>query len=216
MRRICEAILGALAVMGCVLLSPLLRTWYRRWGATDDELERALPGDELVPRPRLLSTRAITIQAPARTVWSWLVQIGQGRAGFYSYDLLESAAGYDVHNADHVIPSLQVLEVGDRIRLGGDGSSAFTVVELDRRHSLVLRDGDDQVTTVWSFSLDTLDSGDTRLVVRDRTDYVPTLGQFLVWRVITEPIHFVMERKMLLGIKARAERTHALRENTWL
>jgi hypothetical protein len=79
-----------------------LRPWHIRWGATDDELARPLPGDEIVPRPRKWSTRAITIDAPAEVVWPWLVQIGQGRGGLYSYDWLENLAGCDIHSADRV------------------------------------------------------------------------------------------------------------------
>lgn len=203
--RLREGLLGALAVTGAVLASPLLRSWYRRWGATPAEEARSMPGDELVPRPRLVTTRAITIHAPARTVWSWLVQLGQGRGGFYSYESLENLAGCDIHDADTIIPALQEIAVGDCIRLGPAGYPFFTVAAVSARRSLVLQSGDGKVRTAWSFALDTLDSGDTRLVVRDRTDFPPTLGQLLVWRVLTDPIHFVMERKMLLGIKARAE-----------
>lgn len=204
--RFREGLLGALAVAGAVLASPLLRPWYRRWGATPGEDARAMPGDELVPRPRLVTTRAVTIHAPARSVWSWLVQLGQGRGGFYSYESLENLAGCDIHDARTIIPSLQQIAVGDRIRLGPAGYPFFTVAAVEPRRSLVLQAGDGKARTAWSFVLDTLDSGDTRLIVRDRTDFPPTLGQLLVWRVLTDPIHFVMERKMLLGIKARAER----------
>ncbi|WP_428267580.1 hypothetical protein [Haliangium sp.] len=208
MRRLFEAALGGLAMLGAVLLSPVLRPWYRRWGATADEDTRALPGDGLMIQPRLTSTRAVTIRASSRIVWAWLSQIGQGRAGFYSYDLLETMAGLDSHNAERLLPSLQAISVGDRIYLGRHNRSFFSVAAVDRRHSLVLRGGDENVSSVWTFALDTLPSGDTRLVVRDRTYFPRTLGSFVIWRVLTDPIHFIMERKMLLGIKARAERTH--------
>jgi hypothetical protein len=205
MQRFLQVILGLLAVVGAVLSSPFLRRWYRRWGATSEEVARSLPGDELVPRPRLTTTRAITIRAPVQTVWSWLVQIGQGRGGFYSYRSLENLAGCRIDDADRIVPALQVLQVGDLIQLGPAGYPRFTVAAVDRMRSLVLQNRDDQVMTAWSFVLETLDSGDTRLLVRDRTDFVPTLRQFLGWRLISEPIHFVMERKMLLGLKQRAE-----------
>jgi hypothetical protein len=205
MHRFLQAIVAALAVLGAVLFSPLLRRWYRRWGATPGEVTRSLPGDELVPRPRLITTRAVTIHAPVQSVWSWLVQIGQGRGGFYSYESLENLIGCKIHDADHIVPALQVLHAGDLIQLGPAGYPHFTVAAVDRMRSLVLQTRDDQVMTVWIFVLETLDSGDTRLVVRDRTDFVPTLRQFLVWRLLIDPIHFVMERKMLLGLKQRAE-----------
>jgi hypothetical protein len=205
MHRFLQAIVGALAVLGAVLSSPFLRRWYRRWGATSGEVTRRLPGDELVPRPRLITTRAITIHAPVQTVWSWLVQIGQGRGGFYSYQALETLAGCKIDAVDRIVSALQVLQVGDLIQFGPAGYPRFTVSAVDRMRSLVLQSRDDEATTVWIFVLETLDSGDTRLIVRDRTDYVPTLRQFLVWRMLMEPIHFVMERKMLLGLKQRAE-----------
>jgi hypothetical protein len=205
MHRFLEAIVAALAVLGAVLSSPFLRRWYRRWGATPVEVTRPLPGDELVPRPRLTTTRAITIHAPVQSVWSWLVQIGQGRGGFYSYQSLENLIGCKMVDVDRIIPALQVLQVGDLIQLGPAGYPRFTVAAVDRMRSLVLQSRDEQAMTVWIFVLETLDSGDTRLIVRDRTDFVPTLRQFLVWRLLIDPIHFVMERKMLLGLKQRAE-----------
>ncbi|HWN68910.1 MAG TPA: hypothetical protein VNM90_14830 [Haliangium sp.] len=205
MHRFLQAIIGALAVLGAVLSSPFLRRWYRRWGATPADEARALPGDELVPRPRLTTTRAITIHAPVQSVWSWLVQIGQGRGGFYSYQALESLIGCKIDDIDRIVPALQVLQVGDLIQLGPSGYPSFAVAAVDRMRSLVLQGRDDQAMTVWIFVLETLDSGDTRLIVRDRTDFVPTLRQFLVWRMLIDPIHFVMERKMLLGLKQRAE-----------
>lgn len=206
MHRFLQAIVGALAVLGAVLSSPFLRRWYRRWGATPDEVTRLLPGDELVPRPRLITTtRAITVRAPVQSVWSWLVQIGQGRGGFYSYQSLQNLIGCKIDDVDRIVPALQVLQVGDLIQLGPAGYPRFTVAAVDRMRSLVLQCRDDQAMTVWIFVLETLDSGDTRLIVRDRTDFVPTLRQFLVWRMLIDPIHFVMERKMLLGLKQRAE-----------
>jgi hypothetical protein len=205
MQRFLQNILAMLAAAGAVLSSPFLRRWYRRWGATPEEAARPLPGDELVPRPRLTTTRAISIAAPVQTVWSWLVQIGQGRGGFYSYKSLENLAGCSIGNEDRIVPALQLLQVGDRIELGPAGYPHFTVAAVDRMRSLVLQNRDDEAMVGWTFVLETDASGDTRLIVRDRTDFVPTLWQYLLWRFLSEPIHFVMERKMLLGLKQRAE-----------
>lgn len=205
MQRFLQNILAVLAAVGAVLSSPFLRRWYRRWGATPEEVARPLPGDELVPRPRLTTTRAISIAAPVQTVWSWLVQIGQGRGGFYSYQSLENLAGCSIGSEDRIVPALQMLQVGDRIELGPAGYPHFTVAAVDRMRSLVLQNRDAEAMIAWTFVLETDAGGDTRLIVRDRTDFVPTLGQYLLWRFISEPIHFVMERKMLLGLKQRAE-----------
>ncbi len=207
MRRISEGILGALAVVVSVLLSPILRPWYRGWGASKAERERALPGDYLLPQPRLCSTRAITIAASAREVWPWLIQIGQGRGGFYSYEVLENLIGLDIHNADSVIPRLQNIEVGDLIRLGPDGYPYYEVVAIEPHRALVLHAGDGNTQSTWAFQIEDQGDGACRLIVRDRTSYEPKVGNFVIWRLLTDPIHFVMERKMLLGIKARVERS---------
>jgi hypothetical protein len=183
-----------------------LRPWHIRWGATDDEVARLLPGDEIVPRARKWSTRAITIAAPAEAVWPWLAQIGQGRGGLYSYDWLENMAGCDIHSADHVIPELQNLRAGDVVRLGPEGYPAYRVAAIELGHVLVLVGEDpDMGTHSWAFVLEPIDEQTTRLIVRSRDDYPPTLANVVIWRLITEPVHFVMERKMLLGIKQRAE-----------
>src|SRR5689334_8185545 len=94
-----------------------VRPWTRFWGATNEEVQRALPGDDIVQRPRYLMMHAITIQAPPAEIWPWLVQMGQGRGGLYSYDWLENAIGCDIHSTDRIIPEYQHLELGDTIRL---------------------------------------------------------------------------------------------------
>jgi hypothetical protein len=201
------------AIPGALLSAGLaywlgLRPRHIRWGATDAELSRPLPGDQIVPRPRNWSTRAITIQAPAEAVWPWLAQIGQSRGGLYSYDWLENLAGCDIHSASRIIPELQYVEAGDVVRLGPPGYPAYIVMTVEPGRALVLGGGDLAMGAhSWVFFLDPIDEQTTRLIVRSRGDYPPTLANFLIWRAITEPLHFVMERKMLLGIKQRAEHT---------
>jgi hypothetical protein len=183
-----------------------LRPWHIRWGATEAEIDRLLPGDEIVPLPRKWSTRAISIEAPAEAVWPWIVQIGQGRGGLYSYDWLENLAGCNIHSADRIIPELQHLRAGDTVRLGPEGYPAYPVAAVESGRALVLGGDDAQLGShSWVFFLEPIDERTTRLIVRSRDSYPPTLGSFVIWRVITEPLHFVMERKMLLGIKRRAE-----------
>ena len=99
-----------------MLLRPLVLRRLRRWGATTAELQRPLPGDDLVPHSRAGYTQAITIRAPVAAVWPWLVQIGQGRGGFYSYEGLENLVGCDIHNAERVLPEFQILASGDLLR----------------------------------------------------------------------------------------------------
>ena len=90
-----------------------------------------MPGDELVSRPMMGYTRAITIDAPPDDVWPWLVQIGQGRGGLYSFDGLENLVGCDIHSADRILPDFQRLEVGDLIRLGPPGYPCFRVAQVE-------------------------------------------------------------------------------------
>ena len=104
-----SVVFGGSVVVGVALW----RARYLRWGATDDELNVALPGDELVPAPDLTATRAVTVRAPAGEVWRWVAQLGQGRGGFYSYDFLENLVGCDIHSAERVVPEWQLIAVGD-------------------------------------------------------------------------------------------------------
>ena len=94
-----------------------LRPWHQRWGATHEEVEAFWPGDEFIARPMVSSTHAVTIQAPLSKVWPWLVQIGQGRGGFYSYEFVENAMGLRIENADRILPEWQNLQVGDVVPL---------------------------------------------------------------------------------------------------
>ena len=129
---------GGAQVLAALLLAPLLRRRYNRWGARRAEVEEALPGDELVPRADLGYTRAVTVEAPIAEVWPWVVQIGQGRGGLYSYDGLENLVGCRIHSADRVLPEHQTLQPGDLIKLGPDGYPAFRVHEVQPPTTLVL------------------------------------------------------------------------------
>jgi hypothetical protein len=201
-----------------ILAAPLLRWAYNRWGTTKGEGEARMPGDDLIVAPKLTHTRSITIEAPAEEIWPWLAQIGQGRGGLYSYDSLENAVGCDLHSADHIIEDLQAIGPGDLIRLGPTGYPAFRVVRSDPPRELVLisAEGDayeppptpvvngSAPVTTWAWRLLPLGRRRSRLVTRQRCTY-PT-RQSILWHVV-EPIGFVMERKMLRGIRRRAERS---------
>jgi hypothetical protein len=166
------------------------------WGATCEDLHRPLPGDELVPAPATQSTRAVTIEAPPEAVWPWLAQIGQDRAGFYSYEWLENFAGCKMHNADEIHPEWQSREPGDTVYLHPLSGLPVAVFESGRVFAL----------ENWgAFVLEQHGPGDTRLIARGRT--TRGLGA-LANALLMEIPHFVMERKMLLGIKERAERAH--------
>jgi hypothetical protein len=197
-----------------------LRPRFLSWGTTPEELQKALPGDEFVPHPRYISTRAVTINARPEDVWPWLVQMGQGRGGLYSYSWLENVVGSDLHNAERILPEYQRLKVGDVVRLTPPEryNLSLVVAVIEPARALVLRtpappDGDRSKALeagypdgTWAFILEPVGERATRLIVRWRSDYKPTLLGLLVNQFGLEPVHFAMERKMLLGIKERAER----------
>lgn len=208
MNRILDELSGAAGLAATVLFAPILRPRYSRWGCTDAEATERLPGDELVTTQVLQSTRAINIAAPPRDVWPWLAQMGQGRGGLYSYQGLENLMGCKMENASHIQPELQMLNVGDEIRSGPPGYPYWRVVQVDFARSLVLRACDprtgDFADSTWAFVLKPLDGGrGTRLVVRSRLP-----EQSFGWKYIVDPGSFVFERRMLLGIRERAERLH--------
>jgi len=170
-----------------------VRPWMRCWGATTEERKRPLPGDELVPDPAIDLTWSVTVDAPPEEVWPWLAQIGQDRGGFYSYAWLENLAGCRLRNADRVHPEWQYREVGERVMLHPAIGLELAYVQPNR--ALVL-DG-------WgSFVLEPIDDDRTRLISRSR---VPRGWTAVSYALFLEIPHFVMQRKMLLGIRERAE-----------
>lgn len=193
------AIAGAGAVAAYVWA---VRPWHLRWGATDEEVGKRLAGDELVPVAKLKATHAITINAAAADVWPWLVQMGQNRGGFYSYTWLENLAGCHMRNVSEIIPQWQELKVGDSVWLHPK-APPLEVAAIEPGRAIVLKG--------WgAFILEPIDEKTTRLIIRSQGNYDPDLKNavlnFLLWRVAFEPAHFIMERKMLLGIKERAEK----------
>lgn len=173
-----------------------------RWGANAEDLARGMRGDKLVPDPTYETTLAVTIDAPAEYVWPWLAQRGFRRGGLYSYDWLDRLFGYlDAQSADDVLPQFQHLAGGDVIPIGrGPG---FPVLIVDPNHSLVLGGEADRFCWIWQFGLYPT-RGRTRLVSRNRARVPASVGSWLFMRLL-EPAAFLMTRKMLLGIKRRAE-----------
>ena len=178
-----------------------------RWGASAQECEASLAGDDLIPSPDLTATRAITIRASAGRVWPWIAQLGQGRGGFYSYDFLENLAGCDIHSADRIVPEWQDIKIGDEIKLAPAAGLEVTALEPGR--SLVLRGGVPMGNTAppydftWAWVLRDEPGGTARLLVRERYAYTRPWARFLVEPV--EAVSFVMSQKMLRGIRDRAE-----------
>ncbi|MBO3752995.1 hypothetical protein J5X84_43710 [Streptosporangiaceae bacterium NEAU-GS5] len=177
------------------------------WGATPEEAARALPGDDLRPPPCLISTRAITIGATPEAVWPWLVQMGSGRGGAYTYDWIENLFGLDMHSADEILPEYQGLKAGDKLPLGPKGPVMVAEI-VEPCHALAFRSEDGN--WVWSFTL-VPQGATTRLISRNRIatpDAGPALRLFDL--LVMEPGSLVMERKMLLGVRERAERTERI------
>jgi hypothetical protein len=169
------------------------RPWLRRWGAAPAERARRLPGD---PGTRALftTTRAVTVHAPAEAVWRWLVQIGQDRGGFYSYDWLENLAGCNLHSAEEIHEEWQERHPGDPLTLFDGYSTPLLQVEPSR--ALVIQN--------WgAYVLEPIDSDSCRLLARSRAER-NAMG--IAYILGIELPHAIMERKMLLGIKQRAER----------
>jgi hypothetical protein len=191
------------------------------WGATQQEIDEPLPGDEIVGQAKYRSTRAITVNAPVERVWPWLVQLGQGRGGLYSYDWLENLLRLDIHSVDRIVPEYQRLAVGDVVRLVPDGTQPalqFTVKQVEPPRLLVLGPSGSRREAFearmpfpcWTFRLTAMPGDTTRLVVRFQSDFKPDLMGWAVNKYALAPVHFAMERKMLLGIKRRAERRSVL------
>jgi hypothetical protein len=191
------------AGLGSLAYPLFFRRWCLTWGARRNEVSRKLPGDELLTEPDIVSTRAVWVDAPASSVWPWLVQMGPGRGGAYTYDWIENLFGLGMHSADEILLQYQDLKVGDAQRLGARGP-VLRVAVLEPERSMVLRSEDGN--WVWAFSLVPAGTG-TRLISRNR---IAMPGASWLARALNtyamEPGSLIMERKMLLGIKQRAER----------
>jgi hypothetical protein len=169
--------------------------WQRRWGATDHEVRRVMPGDGLLRPDAPSTTRAITIDAPPEAVFPWLLQIGYGRGGWYSYDWIDNDGKPSV---DRIDPTLQHPAVGDRIEMmPGMGP---VVMEIVPNHHIVSAGETDS----WCLMVDPTPDGRTRLISRWRQDWPKSVGTY-VWIALSDPGAFLMEQKMLRQIRDLAE-----------
>lgn len=199
--RVSVARIAGVYCAGLALYLLVIRPRLLSWGASDDEVRRACPGDRAVRDPYTVSTRAVSIRARPEQIWPWLAQMGAGRGGLYSYDWLDRLFGYtSAASSDKILPQFQGLAVGDVIPLGSGPS--WPVIVADRNQALVVEPVTGAVS--WAWTLSVLDASTTRLIsrVRVRLGHKPLLlacapGVDLPW--------FLMERKMLRGIKRRAE-----------
>jgi hypothetical protein len=229
------AVVAGTVTLGGAAIWFTVRPWWHRWGVDPDEAARELPGDDVIPDAPISDTRAITIDAPASAVWPWLVQMGFGRGGWYSYDAMDMKGS----SADRILPALQELAVGDVVPTSPGGG--FEVKAVDPGHALVLyldtmmvraqaeaaKSGVAEAAPVnlqaggalmgvaqptefaatWAFVVEPLGDERARLIERFRIRFD---GGDKPWMKVTLPFMgfgvFAMVRRQLLGIKSRAER----------
>jgi len=197
-----------------------LRQWCLHWGTTPAEARATLPGDEIFPVYTGEATHAITIQATPDKIWPWLMQIGQDRSGFYSYTFLENAFGCSMPKIERLVPEWKARTRGEIVwfcdpkRFNGQGKMIPAVVEPNRTFTMVspadwqrLQAGGQASEGFWSFTIEPVDGGKTRLIARVRNGPPPSLGSRLMGRLFWEPAHFVMEQKMLRTIRNLSERS---------
>ena len=216
LNNIWETVCGGAFVLGLFIL-PFLRSKYRTWGSTEEELNRELPGDELVKDVKGWYNHAITINAAPADVWPWIVQLGQNKGGFYSYELMENIVGSKIHNADNIVPEFQNTLVGDKVMMTPK-AAPYIVAAIEPDQSFVLRlrvnlqtqetvDNnqplpDKYQDSSWLFFLEETAEGATRLISRSRNDWNHSKTNTFIYSIFGV-ISQVMDRKMLKGIKRR-------------
>ena len=197
-------VLAVLALMATVLVIYLLwaRPYQLRWGATEEEIQRPMPGDELDRKPTFLATRAITINGTPDQIWPWLIQMGYERAGFYGYDIIEnlgSKRGTD--SAERIVPELQNVKVGDEIPISAAGSWVLYAIKPEDYFIWSGKPADGGFT----WALHPIDENHTRLVSRIRWSHHWSPPSQLTLDIFTEFTDHLAVRKILEGVKGRVE-----------
>jgi hypothetical protein len=199
-------LLAILALLALVMAAYLLwaRPYQLRWGATAEEVNRLMPGDELDPAPKFLATRAITIDGTPAEIWPWLIQMGYERAGFYGYDILENLGSKrGILSADRILPEFQHFKVGDEVPLSPVARLTFLAIEPN--HYLIWAGATDIVPGGFTWALYPLDQNHTRLVSRIRWSHHWTQPDLLALDLFTEFTDHMAVRKILQGVKGRVE-----------
>jgi hypothetical protein len=203
-RQILPGLRDVIVASPLFITAPLVWSRHLRWGATSDEVKGAMPGDEVVPQASFSATRAITIDAAPDAVWPWLAQLGFGRAGFYSYDLFDNAAR---PSADRILPQCQDIKVGDWVPMAAkvNETTAFKIAAFEKGDWMLWT----KPNSTWAWKLVPLSGGRTRLLTRLKqyNDWHASVSMAALTVVPFEFGDFPMMRKLLLGVKARAERT---------
>ena len=199
MRKVTLLVTAGTLIGGAALYRSLLRGPILTWGATRDEVRGRLPGDELLEEADGTATRAITIDAPPAAVWPWIAQMGPSpRGGAYTYDWIENLLGLNMHSVNHVLPEFQHPQVGDGFGYGPNEMS-FRVVEPEHVLAAQSKDGN----WIWTFVIEETHDGKTRLISRNRFRLPKVKDK--IGMIPMEAASLLMERRMLYGIKQRAE-----------
>lgn len=201
-RRVLRGLADVLAASPLFLFAPLYRRRHLRWGATESEVTGPMPGDELVADPSFNAARAITIDAPPEAVWPWLVQIGYGRAGWYSYDLFDNGGR---PSADRILPECQEPNLGDWVPMWStvNETTAFKIKAFEPNRWMLW----EKPRSTWAWKLVPLEGGRTRMISRlkQRYEWRASPGNALFTLVLFEFGDFPMMRKLFLNVKQRAE-----------
>ncbi|GAB6273506.1 MAG: hypothetical protein STSR0004_03690 [Peptococcaceae bacterium] len=198
--------MAILALIGLVMAVYLLwaRPYQLHWGSTDEEVKRVMPGDDLNPDPKFLSTRAITIEGTPEEIWPWLAQMGYGRAGFYGYDILENLGSKrGIRSADRILPEFQHFTVGDDVPISPTTVIAFYAIEPNRY--LIWAGETGGSYGVYNWLLYPVDGSHTRLVSRIRWSHHWTQPGVLALDLFSEFTDHIAIRKILQGVKDRVE-----------
>ena len=177
----------------------IIRPWQLRWGATDEEIRRAMPEDEVIKQPSFNATRAVTINAPPEKIYPWIVQMGVTRAGWYSYDLLDNLAR---PSAESILPEYQTIHIGDLIPMSPDGKDGMLVKDFSKNEWLSWWNKKGDTTWVWGIYPE--GKSKTRLITRVRVKY-DWISSAIFFNLLIEFFDIMMMRKCMLGIKKRAE-----------
>jgi hypothetical protein len=179
----------------------LIRPWQLRWGATDDEVNRSLHGDDIVREPSFNATRAVTIHASVENIYPWIIQMGVTRAGWYSYDLLDNLGR---PSAENILTEYQTTQVGDVIPMSPDGKLGMRVKDFSKNKWMLW--WDDKGDSSWVWDIQPEGEADSRLVTRVRVKY-HLLSPTIAFNLLVEFFDIIMMRKCMLGIKRRAEKS---------
>lgn len=201
---LCKRIMATLLLIALVMAVYLLwaRPYQLNWGATDQELAQAMPGDHLEPHPEFFATRAITISGTPEDIWPWLLQMGYGRAGYYGYDILENVGSpHGIRSADRILPEFQQFKVGDEVPISSIARMAFYAIEPNRY--LIWTGTDQKGSFLWALYPE--GENQTRLISRIRWSFHWSQPRLLALDLFTEFTDYLAVREILQGVKGRVE-----------